>query len=153
LSLASPAAAAATEPAAAADPAAKPNVDAAGVALGGYSPVSYLDRGKAEKGDPRFAAVHEGATYHLTSAAQVEKFNADPARYAPAYHGWCAYGMAIGKTFPIDPRSFKIVDGRLFLFLKEADVDALALWNKGDDQEQTKKADAHFKTVAGAEAR
>jgi hypothetical protein len=130
------------------DPAAAPNVDAAGVALSGYSPVTYVQDRRAEKGDPQFAVTHDGATYYLTSARQVQAFAADPLRYVPAYNGWCAYGMAIGKTFPIDPQSFKIVDGRLFLFLRNEKVDALDLWNKGEDTAQTGKADAHFRTVA-----
>ena len=129
------------------DPGREVNVDLRRVALQGYSPVSYFDAGRAEKGSAEFSASHGGATYYFTSAAQLEKFKADPAKYVPAYNGWCAYGMAIGRTFPIDPAAFKIVDGRLFLFLKNDKVDALELWNKGDDKPQTVKADRHFQRL------
>src|SRR5438128_2227452 len=118
------------EPPAQADPGQKPNVSAAGVALEGYSPVSYFEAGKAEMGKAEYAVNHDGATYHFASAAQRETFRANPGKYLPAYNGWCAFGMAIEKTFPIDPKRFKIVDGRLLLFLKNEKVDALELWNK-----------------------
>ncbi len=131
----------------AADPAEKPNVSAAGVALQGYSPVSYFETGKAELGRAEYAVSHGGATYHLASSAQREAFRANPGKYVPAFNGWCAFGMAIGKTFPIDPKQFKIVDGRLFLFLRNEKVDALELWNKDDERALATKADRHFKSV------
>jgi hypothetical protein len=67
----------------------------------------------------------------------------NPSKYIPAYGGWCAYGMATEKKFPIDPDYFKVVDNRLFLFLKNKDVDALELWNKEDEGEFTWKADRY----------
>jgi YHS domain-containing protein len=125
------------------------NVDDRRVAVQGYSPVSYFDTGRPERGNAKFSTTYGGATYYFTSAAQVEKFKADPGKYVPAFNGWCAYGMAIEKTFPIDPAAFKIVDGRLFLFLKNDKVDALELWNKGDDTAQMSKADRLFQTLTG----
>ena len=35
----------------------------------------------------------------------------------PAYGGFCAYGVALGKKFDDDPRYWKIVDGKLYLNL------------------------------------
>ena len=116
------------------------------IALEGYSPVSYFEKGAPEKGDARYAVAHGGKTYHLASPQQVQQFNANPAKFLPAYDGWCAFGCAIDKKFPVDPRNFKIVDGRLFLFLKKPDIDALEKWNEGDEREQTRKADAYWKT-------
>ncbi|MCA9296561.1 MAG: hypothetical protein KC983_08585, partial [Phycisphaerales bacterium] len=72
-----------------------------------------------------------------------------PKSYLPAYGGWCALGMAIQDKFPVDPTAFKIVDGRLLLFLSNEQIKALDLWNDGDEQELLRKADAHWKTVAG----
>ncbi len=47
-------------------------------AIGGYSPVSYFEKGQAEPGIPEFHAEHEGKTYSFTSAAQVTTFQANP---------------------------------------------------------------------------
>lgn len=124
------------------------NLPANGVALQGFSPVSYFTKGRAEPGDPRFQVEQNGAIYYLTSAEQVEKFKRDPVRYEPAYGGWCAFGMAIQDKFPIDPTKFKIVNGKLLLFLNNEKVDALALWKKGNEAEYVGKADAHWKKVS-----
>lgn len=124
------------------------NLPATGVALQGFSPVSYFTKGRAEPGDPRFQVEQNGAIYYLTSPEQVEQFKRDPVRYEPAYGGWCAFGMAIQDKFPIDPTKFKIVNGKLLLFLNNEKVDALALWKKGDEAEYVGKADAHWKKVS-----
>ncbi|MBT8135677.1 MAG: hypothetical protein KJO54_01555 [Gammaproteobacteria bacterium] len=88
-----------------------------GVGIDGYSPVSYFTVGKAEQGDPQFAVSHDGVTYWLTSAGQVDLFNADPARYAPAHGGWCSLMLTgSGQMTPANPESFKILNDRLLLF-------------------------------------
>ncbi len=126
------------------------NLSASGVAMQGFSPVSYLTKGRAERGHPRFQAEYDGVTYFLTSAEQVEQFERDPKRYAPAYGGWCAYGMAVQDKFPIDPTNFKVVEGKLLLFLRNDKVDALKLWNVGDEADNLRKAAGHWKEVSGA---
>lgn len=125
------------------------NVDANGVALGGYSPVSYVDLGRPEPGRPEHSVDHNGARYLFTDAAQVDTFRADPDRYEPAYGGWCAFGATVNENFACDPLKFKVVDGRLMTFLHNDEVDALALWEEGDEGELLAKADA---TWHGAEA-
>ena len=125
------------------------NVVKGEAAIEGYSPVSYVEKGLAEKGKSKYAVKHRGITYYLTSADQVQKFNADPDKYVPAYGGWCAYGCAIGKKFPVDPETFKIVNGRLLLFLKDDKVDARRLWNQGIELEQTEKADDFWHSLTG----
>lgn len=125
------------------------NVQTDGIAIGGYSPVSYFTRGRAERGSKDFAVEYRGITYRLTSGEQVEMFKADPEKYVPAYGGWCALGMAVQDKFPVDPTAFKIVDDRLMLFLRNTDIDALQLWSQGDEAEYVDKADAHWKKVSG----
>lgn len=100
------------------------------IAIGGYSPVSYFENGKAEIGSPDHAVTHDGKVYHLTSDEQAKRFRANPDKYLPEHDGSCAYGASVGETFPVDPTNFKIVDGRLLLFLKNDEVDARELWEK-----------------------
>jgi YHS domain-containing protein len=118
--------------------------NAHGPAIGGYSPVSYFEAGKPELGRVEFHADHDGKHYLFTSAAQIVTFQKNPVKYAPAFGGTCAFGRSIEKEFPIDPTSFKIVDGQLLLFLKNAEVDAKALWEKGGDAACMVKANKHF---------
>lgn len=125
------------------------NVAGNGIAITGYSPVSYFSTGGPEKGHPDYAVDHNGVTYLLTNAEQAEQFKADPDKYAPAFGGWCAFGMSISDKFPVDPTAFKIVDGQLFLFLRNENIDAHGLWNQGDDHELKAKAQAHWDKVSG----
>lgn len=123
------------------------NLPSSGVAIEGYCPVAYFAVNKPVKGSPEFASTYGGATYHFVSADAKAAFDQDPERYVPAYGGWCAFGMAIKDKFPIDPKAFKIVDGRLMLFLTNPGVDALQLWNDSDEAELVRKADAHWRSI------
>ena len=125
------------------------NVPANGVALEGYCPVAYFAVNKPILGKKEFAADHRGITYYFVSADARDAFNENPSKYVPAYGGWCAFGMAVEDKFPVDPRSFKIVDGRLMLFLKNDGVDARMLWNEGNERDLVSKAGAHWRKVQG----
>jgi hypothetical protein len=124
------------------------NVDKANLALQGYDPVAYFDGGKPAKGSPDITADVGGVTYRFASADHRDRFLADPAKYQPAYGGWCATAMAKNKKVEIDPTSFKITDGRLFLFYKDLFSDARKPWVK-DEANLRDKADANWKQFAG----
>ncbi len=116
------------------------------VAIDGYSPVSYFEKGVAEKGKPEINARYEGKEYRFVTESQKSAFVAAPTKYVPAFGGSCAYGHAIEKEFPVDPTNFKIVDGMLLLFLKNSEVDAKALWDKDGDAACMLKANTHWKS-------
>lgn len=100
----------------------------------GYSPVSYFTKNIAEKGHPEFKVHHQGKTYYLTSAEQVQLFNQDPNKYRPRFD-LCAYSLAFGAKAPLDPTNFKIVAGNLLLFHKSQHTDGLKLWNQSTEEE------------------
>ena len=125
------------------------NVPAHGVALEGYCPVAYFAVNKPVRGKKEFAADYNGITYHFVSAEARDLFNKSPKKYIPAYGGWCAFGMAIKDKFPVDPTNFKIVDGTLLVFLRNAKVDALELWNGKNEKQLLKDAAAHWRKVQG----
>lgn len=87
------------------------------LALHGYDPVAYFTEGKPVLGEPRFAAVFEGATYYFSSAAHQKLFEGTPSKYAPQYGGFCAFGAALGKKFDGNPAVFLVRDGKLYLNL------------------------------------
>ena len=77
----------------------------------------------------------------------------NPDKYIPQYGGWCAYGFSmlatngkIGK-YDTNPESFKIINGKLYLFKKEKDYDALTYWNENLDKKNVKKADVTWKLL------
>ncbi|MEM6853048.1 MAG: YHS domain-containing (seleno)protein [Planctomycetota bacterium] len=117
--------------------------------LAGYSPVSYFHADGPHVGSPEFSAQHDGVTYFFANEEELSTFSADPERFAPAYGGWCATGMSKGKYFDVDPTTFKIVDGQLFLYKNNEQVNALDVWNAGDEAKLTTKANAFWKSENG----
>lgn len=86
-----------------------------GLALRGYDPVAYFTDGKPVKGSPEYKADYKGSSFAFASQAHRDLFVADPAKYAPQYGGFCAFGTAGGYKAAIDPAAFTIVDGKLYL--------------------------------------
>ena len=95
------------------------SIAGAPLALHGYDPVAYFTEGGPRRGSDQFVHVHDGAAYRFSSEAHLEAFAADPARYLPAYGGFCAFGVSVGKKFDGDPNLWKIEDGKLYLNLNE----------------------------------
>lgn len=84
--------------------------------LRGNDPVAYQTLNKAVAGDPQIKAQHEGLTYRFISTAHRDQFLASPARYVPAYGGFCASGAPYALKANIGANTFKVVEGRLYLF-------------------------------------
>lgn len=84
--------------------------------LRGNDPVAYFTMNRAMKGDPAIKAQHEGLTYRFVNTMHRDMFLKTPERYVPAYGGYCASGVHYGLKSNIGADTFKIVDGRLFLF-------------------------------------
>lgn len=118
-----------------------------GLAIQGYDPVAYFVSNKAIKGNKQFAAITEGATYYFSNAANRGAFNKNPKNYEPQYGGWCAYAMgATNEKVEIDPETFKIKDGKLYLFYHSWVNNTLNKWNK-DEANLHSKADANWKVI------
>jgi YHS domain-containing protein len=97
-----------------------------GLAIRGYDPVAYFRDGGPRLGKPEFSTRHGGATWRFASAEHKTLFEADPERYLPAYGGFCAYGTSRGYLVKIEPDSWSIVEGRLYL---NYDLDVRKTWS------------------------
>lgn len=86
-----------------------------GAAIRGTDPVAYFTQGEAVEGSAEFSSQHDGATWHFASAGNKAMFDADPAKYAPQYGGYCAYAVSQGYTASIDPDAWSIEGGKLYL--------------------------------------
>lgn len=95
------------------------NADPNDVMIHGYDPVAYFSDGNPTVGKSEFTQVYKGGIYRFSSAANRDAFAAAPAKYAPAYGGYCALGTSMGKKFDGDPTAWKIVDGTLYLNLNK----------------------------------
>ncbi len=111
--------------------------------LSGYDPVAYFSDGKPLRGSGYYEATYQGVTYVFTSENHKKQFLDSPERYLPAYGGYCAYGVARGKKFVVDPEVWKIVGGILYLNL---DTNVQQKWEK-DIPGYIKKADANWPSI------
>jgi YHS domain-containing protein len=111
--------------------------------LSGYDPVAYHTEGKPVRGSGFHTAEHEGVTYLFANKKNKKMFEADPRKYLPAYGGYCAYGVALGKKFASNPEVWRVEDGKLFLNLDE---DIQKKWEK-DLAGYINKAEANWPEI------
>jgi YHS domain-containing protein len=109
------------------------NLNEDGVALHGYDPVSYFNSEEPLEGQESYSTKYNGATYFFASEANRELFLKEPAKYEPAYGGWCAYAIGNGYTADINPKTYKILDGKLLLFYNKLFTNTLPKWNKDEE--------------------
>lgn len=114
-----------------------------GLALHGYDAVSYFSPTGPVEGKGSFQTKVDGQDYRFASAENLAEFKKSPARYQPLYGGWCAYAMADGDLVDVNPKTFKIVDGKLLLFYNGWLGNTLTKWNKDEANLRT-KADANW---------
>lgn len=91
-----------------------------GVAIKGYDSVAYFRDKKPVKGSPEHKAEYKGSVFHFSSKTNRDAFTADPAKYAPQYNGFCAFGAAGGYKAAVDPGAFTVVNDRLYLNYNKA---------------------------------
>ncbi|WP_138990927.1 YHS domain-containing (seleno)protein [Larkinella sp. C7] len=118
-----------------------------GLAIQGYDPVAYFTVKKATKGQKTISTQYQGATYRFASVANRDRFLKAPGSYAPAYGGWCAYAMGeSGEKVEIDPETFEVRDGRLYLFYHTFFNNTLPKWQK-DETNLQRKADQNWQKL------
>ncbi len=120
------------------------NVDKGGLAVHGYDPVAYFTDSKPVKGTAERSYAVDGATYLFANDENLAAFKADPAKYAPQYGGFCAYGVAQGFKPDVDPAAYKVVDGKLYLNLSP---DVRSRWVK-DIPGYIESANQNWKTLS-----
>ncbi|TDD95560.1 YHS domain-containing (seleno)protein [Flavobacterium cellulosilyticum] len=115
------------------------------IAIQGYDPVAYFMKKSAIKGKKELNVSYQGIIYLFSSPENKDAFNKNPASFEPQFGGWCAYAMGnSGEKVAIDPDTFKIIDGKLYLFYNAYFNNTLKSWNK-DELNLKKKAEANWK--------
>ena len=112
-------------------------------AVQGYDVVSYQTGKRPIRGNGNFVSTYKGATYQFSSKANLDMFKDNPGKYAPAYGGYCAFGVSVGKKFIGDPEVWRVVDGTLYLNL---DTGIQSEWLK-DVPGRIKTADTKWKKI------
>lgn len=93
------------------------NHSASTPAVQGYDLVSYHNSKRPIRGNGHFVSVHKGVTYLFANEENKKTFDRNPEKYLPAYGGYCAFGVSVGKKFVGDPEVWRVVDGKLYLNL------------------------------------
>jgi YHS domain-containing protein len=86
-----------------------------GVAIKGYDAVAFFKDSKPVRGKDDLRFDYKGSTFVFANADNRAAFAANPEKYAPQYGGYCAFGTAHGYKADIDPATFSVIDGRLYL--------------------------------------
>lgn len=99
------------------------------------------------KGDEQFKAEFYGVILYFSSEKDKNEYEKSPENYMPKYGGWCAYAVGDnGEKFYVNPKTYKIIDGELYLFYNKNATNILKLWNKNED-ELKKKADENWPLI------
>ena len=117
------------------------------VALEGYDTVAYFTDGHPVKGSSTFSFSFDDATYYFASAEHQKMFAADPDRYAPQYSGYCAIGTSLNHKAEVDPESWAISNGKLYVFHYKTDMAKFA----SESADIIAKADTNWASVKGSE--
>lgn len=95
------------------------NANGNDLAIQGYDPVAYFTQEQPTKGKSDFTATYKNAIYHFSNEKNRDLFRASPAKYAPQFGGFCAFGVTKGRKFDTDPTAWRVVDGKLYLNLNK----------------------------------
>ena len=120
------------------------NLTSKQIGIKGYDPVAYFTEGKAKEGKSSLTATYQGINYYFENSANRDLFKANPSKYEPQYGGWCAYAMGNdGSKVEVDPETFKVSNGKLYLFYNKFFTNTKKSWDK-DEAHLMKNADAKW---------
>jgi YHS domain-containing protein len=85
-----------------------------GKAIDGYDVVDFHLSKKATKGDDAFVTKWNGAEWYFSNAQNLNLFVASPEKYAPAFGGYCAYGLSQGHKAPTIVDTWTILKDTLY---------------------------------------
>lgn len=121
------------------------SLNANGIALQGYDPVSYFSD-QPMSGNPNISSVYGGAIYYFTSTENQGIFEAGPEKYLPQYGGFCAVAISEGKLVPVDPETYTLTDGKLYLFYNGEFGNTKPQW-EADEAGIKAKADTQWSSL------
>ena len=113
----------------------------------GYDVVEYF-KNKDIEGHKAFTTTHDNVQYKLVSQENLNTFLKAPENYIPQYGGYCAYAIAIdSKKVSVDPETFEIRNGKLYLFYNSWGINTLKKWKKNNVKGLQKKADQNWEAI------
>ena len=121
--------------------------DKGGYIAKGYDVVAYFS-GTPKIGSSKYIQTYKGAKYKFSTKANLNKFKANPSKYIPQYGGYCAYAMGKdGSKVSINPKTFEIRNGNLYLFYNSYGTNTFNKWKKEGAAKLKTQADKNWKKV------
>lgn len=114
-----------------------------GIAILGYDSVAYFTQNRPVPGSDSYTYSWMGAKWKFSSQKNLDLFKDNPEKYSPQYGGYCAYGVTRDYLVKIDPASFSVIDGKLYL---NYDADVQKKWAE-NPRVFIKAADAKFQEL------
>ena len=115
--------------------------DDGGVMLKGADVVAYFTQNQYVQGSPQFKSNYQGVTFRFSSAANKALFDQEPMKYQPQYGGYCADGLVYGIPWGGDADTWRMVNGKLYIFGGAGSRDAWLL----DEPRNLALADKYWK--------
>jgi YHS domain-containing protein len=86
------------------------------VMLDGHDVVAYFTQGRHAMGQANIKSVYQEVTFRFATAEHKTLFDKEPTKYVPQYGGFCANGIVYGIPWGGDADTWKITDGKLYIF-------------------------------------
>ncbi len=97
------------------------------VILKGADVVSYFTQNKDTQGNPAIKSTYENVTFYFSSAENKALFDKAPTKYLPQYGGYCANGIVYGIPWGGDADTWRMIEGKLYIFGGAGSRDAFLL--------------------------
>ena len=98
--------------------------------LKGADVTAYFTKGMYEQGKPEFRSTYEGVDFRFASAQSKALFDSEPAKYLPQFGGYCADGIVYAIPWGGDADTWKMINGKLYIFGGQSSKDAFELDEK-----------------------
>lgn len=95
--------------------------------LKGADVTAYFTQNKFVLGDVQHRSSYEGVDFRFATAEAKALFDKAPTRYLPQYGGYCANGVVYGIPWGGDADTWKMVNGKLYIFGGQGSKDAFLL--------------------------
>jgi len=97
------------------------------VMMKGADLVAYFTQNKDVQGNPSINSTFEKITFYFSTAENKALFDKEPMKYQPQYGGYCANGIVYGIPWGGDADSWRMIEGKLYIFGGQGSRDAFLL--------------------------
>jgi YHS domain-containing protein len=121
--------------------------DEARVMLKGADVVAYFTENKYRQGTAQFSSRYEDISFRFASAENKALFDKQPTKYLPEFGGYCANGLVYAIPWGGDADTWKMINGKLYIFGGQASMDGFEV----DEKKNLALAESYWKDeVAGS---